>query len=58
MMQLYREAAPVLRKACLEFNWDDFQELIGSEFHVNFPITDLKMSVLAFLCSFDGDLVD
>ena len=58
MLPLYKEAAPVVLKACKEFNWREFKELIGSEFHVNFPITDLKMSVLSYLCSFDGDLAD
>ena len=57
-LSVFKQAAPVIIQAAQNFNLEDFEELIASDFNVNYPITDTRMNVLMYICSFNGCLVD
>jgi hypothetical protein len=51
MLELINKAAIVLNPNIKRYKYDKINEILNSEFPVDYPITDTRMSALSLACS-------
>lgn len=51
MVELIKKAATVINPNIKRYNYDKVNEILNSEFPIDFPVTDTKMSTLCLACT-------